>query len=62
MSHSEKRTNTTHWVGRSEGAPLMDLLWLGTAIGGERFGSGGSVGEGLGPEVDHVEGKGLEEA
>ena len=24
MSHSEKRTNRTHWVGRSEGAPLMD--------------------------------------
>ena len=61
MSHSEKRTNRTHWVGRSEGAPLMDWLWQGTVIGGERLGSGGSVGEGLGPEVGRVGGKGLEE-
>lgn len=24
MSHSETRTNATHWVGGSEGASLMD--------------------------------------
>lgn len=58
MSHSETRTNATHWVGGSEGASLMDWtlagdsnrrgeiwLWVGVSWGRP------------GTRVDHVGGK-----